>query len=57
MSLSSNFSQTLGTAKKRVGLAHVKVSTSVPYNASGLANHVLAPKRIGDNASHIKPAI
>jgi len=28
--LSSNFSHTLGTAKKRVGLAHVKVSTSVP---------------------------
>jgi hypothetical protein len=36
-SLSSNFSQTRGTAKNIVGLAHTKVSTNVPCKASGLA--------------------
>jgi hypothetical protein len=35
---SSNFSQTLGTAKKNVGLNFYKVSTKVPYRASGFAN-------------------
>jgi hypothetical protein len=37
LSLSSNFSQTRGTAKNIVGLAHVNVSTKVPCKASGLA--------------------
>ena len=34
---SSNFSHTLGTAKKMVGLAHINVYTNVPAIASGLA--------------------
>jgi hypothetical protein len=37
LSFSSIFSQTLGTAKKYVGLAHCRVKTKVPYKASGLA--------------------
>jgi hypothetical protein len=37
LSLSSNFSQTLGTAKNKVGLAHYRDSTNDPYKASGLA--------------------
>jgi len=38
-SLSSNFSQTRGTAKNMVGLAQTKVSTNVPCKASGLAKN------------------
>ena len=37
LSLSSNFSQTLGTAKNKVGLAHYRDSTNDPCKASGLA--------------------
>ena len=37
LSLSSNFSQTRGTAINNVGRHHFMLSTSVPYKASGLA--------------------
>jgi len=37
LSLSSNFSQTRGTAKKQVGRAQFRVSTKVPASASGFA--------------------
>jgi len=39
LSFSSNFSHTLGTAKKQVGLAHLRDSTKDPCKASGLAKY------------------
>jgi hypothetical protein len=48
---SSNFSHTLGTEKKSVGLASFKVSTRLPYKASGLAKYIVALARIGNNRS------
>jgi len=41
---SSIFSQTLGTLKKKVGLAYFKVFTIDPFKASGLAIKIVAPK-------------
>jgi hypothetical protein len=40
LSFSSNFSQTLGTARNIVGLAHYKVSTNDPCKASGFAKYI-----------------
>jgi hypothetical protein len=37
LSFSSNFSQTRGTARNIVGLAHYSVRTSEPERASGFA--------------------
>ena len=55
--ISSNFSHTLGTAKKIVGLAQVKVSIIVPLRASGLAKYIVEPIKTGLMQSHIKAAI
>jgi len=44
--LSSNFSQTRGTAINIVGRAHFKLSVKVPCKASGLAKNSYDPIKI-----------
>lgn len=56
-SFSSNFSQTLGTAKNIVGLTHWSVRTIEPYNASGLAKYRQWPTKEWARTSKSKPAI
>lgn len=57
LSFSSNFSHTLGTAKKIVGLAQFNVYTNVPAKASGLAKYNSWPAKICEIKSTLRPAI
>ncbi len=50
---SSIFSNTLGTPKKRVGLASSKVSIRVPCKAVGYAKVMVMPATIGPTTSII----